>query len=322
MQIYAAGWALQTPILNHFKRFLKINSHHLKLSGIVYPKKIPSNIEGIPVFDFNEVLERIDPSTIFIECYLPSNQELSKDFSNFFQKNNINSQKISEFLRTIIEKDSQELISTPFKHISATDIRSLHKFTPPSFISGNFLDPESYTTANTLHSIFHNSKWDALMEFDNDNSLGQFLINSLSFVQKTRFPKNYQIINSPILFLDSLIKIRQLNDSESFNIIINSTVADQLGNSLEFYKNIFQNHLTIANQPAENSESTAYLSNSTSFMYQRIKSNLQTSTAVMLMQRSIIDYHNLAQALEGQNFRISLRQVDTQPEHLISTLFS
>src|SRR5256885_15757625 len=83
---------------------------------------------------------------------------------------------ISEFLRTIIEKDSQELISTPFKHISATDIRSLHKFTPPSFISGNFLDPESYTTANTLHSIFHNSKWDALMEFDNDNSLGQFLI--------------------------------------------------------------------------------------------------------------------------------------------------
>src|SRR5256885_427321 len=102
-----------------------------------------------------------------------SNLELSKDFSNFFQKNNINSQKISEFLRTIIEKDSQELISTPFKHISATDIRSLHKFTPPSFISGNFLDPESYTTANTLHSIFHNSKWDALMEFDNDNSLGQ-----------------------------------------------------------------------------------------------------------------------------------------------------
>src|SRR5256885_9386229 len=88
---------------------------------------------ALPIY-FNEVLESIDPSTIFIECYLPSNQELSKDFSNFFQKNNINSQKISEFLRTIIEKDSQELISTPFKHISATDIRSLHKFTPPSFI--------------------------------------------------------------------------------------------------------------------------------------------------------------------------------------------
>src|SRR5256885_6088549 len=78
MQIYAAGWALQTPILNHFKRFLKINSHHLKLSGIVYPKKIPSNIEGIPVFDFNEVLERIDPSTIFIECYLRSEEHTSE----------------------------------------------------------------------------------------------------------------------------------------------------------------------------------------------------------------------------------------------------
>src|SRR5256885_11967260 len=83
------------------------------------------------------------------------------------------------------------------------------------------------------------------MEFDNDNSLGQFLINSLSFVQKTRFPKNYQIINSPILFLDSLIKIRQLNDSESFNIIINSTVADQLGKDRKSTR-LNSSHLVIS----------------------------------------------------------------------------
>lgn len=186
MQIYAAGWALQTPILNHFKRFLKSNPHHLSLSGIVYPNKIPSAIEGIPVLDFNEVLKELVSPAIFIECFLPSNQNLSTDFQKFFQKNNIKSIKLPDFLNSLIGDDNENILTLPFQRISTADLRSLRKYPAPSFIGGNFLDPESFTTAQTLHSVLCQSKWEALMSFDKDKSLYQTLLESLSLIQKTR----------------------------------------------------------------------------------------------------------------------------------------
>lgn len=313
---------MQAPILNHFKHFLKSNPHHLTLSGIVYPQKIPSAIEGIPVLDFEEILNESTSPIIFIECFLPSNQKLSSDFQKFFQENDIKSMKISDLLNSLISNDSENTLNIPFHGISTADLRALHNATPPSFIGGKFLDPESFTIAKTLHSIFCQSRWEELMGFDKDKSLHQTLLDSLSLIQKTRAPHNYQIIDSPQLFLGTLLKLRHLNEDQPFTVTLTSTLAAQLGESLEFHEKCFNKSLIITDDATENPDTTAYLSGCASFMHQRLGDNLPTPTALMIMRRSILDYHSLASAFEEQEFRISLRQVDTQPEHLIAAFFS
>ena len=81
MKIYAAGWALQSPALNIFKHFLRLNPA-VEISGIIYPKKIPNHIDGIPVLDFDAAREQIASGDIVLNSYFPAvpNESLSAAF--------------------------------------------------------------------------------------------------------------------------------------------------------------------------------------------------------------------------------------------------
>jgi hypothetical protein len=318
MKIYAAGWALQSPALNIFKCFLRLNPA-VEISGIIYPKKIPNDVEGIPVLDFDAARERIAPSDIVLNCHRPAvpNEGLSAEFKNFFDELGVKTTNVNVFVSSMIGLDLHGQLRLPIEGATSKDVRHLQAMKPLFLADGMFADLESSTTAQMLDAIVRESKWDEILAFDRDKTPESVLFETISDLYRRGYAKNFYVLDTPHVFLNVLLKIKALRPEERFLVKLEPSAAKQLGSRLEF----FQHALEVVEVLEAGKHSDAFLlAGSVAPIVEAFQNAGKAAPAIFFMRRSIFDYRAVTPMLDRQKHRVLLRQVDTSLSNLIAAV--
>jgi hypothetical protein len=318
MKIFAAGWSLQKPHENYFKKFLRLNN--IALAGIVYPKKVPDDIEGIPVLDFETAHDVVKPGDLVLDT--AANPALQKDLNTFFEAKGVKLVSIPSFLDRLISDDQHDALQLPVEGIKPSDIRSLKGASAPGPFDEHFLDPESCRLASKLDSIFRNSEWQRLVEFDNDDTPDSAIFNVLLDLNARGLLKHLIVLDTPRLFLDAILKLKHYDSKASFTVGLSDNAVEDLGERFEFYRRSLSDCIVpfVADEAARDDKSIL-LTGSTDPVLAASSRNPLLS-AICFMRRSIIDYVAVKNALGERQYRILLRQPDTTASNLVAAILT
>lgn len=315
MNIYCAGWALQNPALNYFKKFIVSNS--IKISGIIYPKKVPDNLDGIPILDFESAKKIINTNDIVLDCHRPGidTAKLNLELKNFFESLNIKTISTADFINSLISKDEENSLVFPVPLVTSQDIKLVSNQPNLKFVSNCFADLISYQTACKLTEIFKVSDWDKLISFDKDETPENTLLNIVAEISSYGIPRDFLIIDNPQIFLNVLLKLKTLNPSIDIKISLTAEAIASMGSHYDFYRLILG-----CTEAPEEEKNCIQLAGSLDSITK--KSDFPATSAIFFMKRSIIDFYNIDKNLNQKNHRILLRQVDTTPSNLIAALIA
>ncbi|WP_293776317.1 hypothetical protein [uncultured Oxalicibacterium sp.] len=318
MKIYAAGWALQSPALNFFKQFLRLND--ISISGIVYPRKVPDDLDNIPILDFEAARKIVGQNDIVLECHRPGTADvrLGAELKTFFNSMDIQTMSVQDFIVSLINKDQQNALRFPVPELVSEDIRDLWQQARFSLINDHFADLESYVLGEKLDEIFRNADWDQMLAFDKDDTPDSVLLNLIRDLYEYGICPHFQILDSPRSFLNALLKLKTAYPEADLHVEISDKAIDELGAHFEFYRR----SLCIGTVKEHVESKPTYLSGSVDNIIQKAKSQLQPCNAVFFMRRSIVDYRKLQNEVGSSSHRILLRQPDTMPAHLIAALLT
>jgi hypothetical protein len=319
MNIYAAGWMLQKPDLNFFKKFLRLNKD-CQLAGIIYPEKIPEDIEGIPVLDFKDGEQTIVQGDIVLDA--SANASMQKAFGKYFGARQIAVTSIPDYVGSLIADDHCDGLRLPFYGILSQDVQALKRTAAPTLVGDQFLDFESYDVASKLDNIFRRSEWGRLCEFDRDETPENVLFDIMRDLHSRGVIKHLSVLDSPVVFLNAILKVRLHDSKASFTVALSDHAVKELGHRLEFYQRCLADCLVpFTHSDAGQAEDAVLLSGSTDQVTSMLHS-AGTNSAIFFMRRSIIDYGRLKHLIGDRTHRVLLRQPDTEPSNLIAALLS
>lgn len=313
MNIYCAGWALQSPALNYFKKFLVKNS--IKISGIIYPKKVPDDLDGIPVIDFESAKKIININDIVLDCHRPGidNVRLSIEFKNFFASLSIKTINTGDFINSLIKQDEENSLIFPAPLVTSKDINFISTQPKLNFVSNSFADISSYDTASKLTEIIKAADWDRFLSFDNDETPENTLLKLITEINSYGLPYYFRIIDTPHIFLNVILKLKTLNPSVEIKVSLSSTAISSMGVRYDFYQRILG-----CTEAGLEEKDFIQLSGSLDSVVQT--SDFSATPAIFFMKRSIIDFYNIEKYMGGKKYKTILRQADTMPSNLIAAL--
>ncbi|MBO9829646.1 hypothetical protein J7373_15440 [Xanthomonas sp. A2111] len=317
MRIYAAGWALQNPALNFFKRFLALNA--IQLSGIVYPRKIPDDLDGIPVLDFEAARSELRAGDIVLDCLRPDveHPRLGIVISEFFATLGIQIVGVPAFISGLIEQDRDDLLRFPVAGVTSTHLRGLRDEPIPQFIEDGFADLRSHQVATRLDAITRSNDWDQMLVFDQDQTSEDELHAVMAELHGYGVLQRVHVLDTPLPFLEALLALKIHAPESEVVVELAAAAAQALGPQLEFYRRSLG-----CLQVAEASDGVTYLSGSADAIASVLRPGQMSARAVFFMRRSILDMGTIRRASGAQPYRIMLRQPDTSPSNLIAALLN
>ena len=317
MKIYAAGWALQSPALNFFKQFVRLNA--ISISGIVYPRRVPDDLDDIPVLDFSEAREAISPDDMVLECHRPGTADLrlGMDLKAFFDSLGMQTTSVTAFIVSLIEQDQQNDLKFPVPGLTSQDIRELWNAAPLNFIDEGFADLESYTVGSRLDEIARAADWDRMLAFDQDDTAENVLADVIADLYVRGICLGFHVLDTPRIFLNALLKLKTRYPEAELPVTVNEAAVNELGTHLEFYRR----SLGFTTATADDKKGATCLAGSLDTITQTFQRK-QPARAIFFMRRSIVDYRKLQWTLGTSSHRILLRQPDTLPAHLIAALLT
>lgn len=320
MRVYAAGWALQSPALNFFKQFLALNRETFALTGILYPRRIPAVLEGIPVLDFDEARAALTAQDTVLQCYLPTNPGLAASFNEFFRERGITATRIPDFISALLAADHADRWRLPIDDVRASDIRALAETPLPSLAQGRFLDLASYDTARKLHDLMRASDWSRLLEFDRDDTTDNALAQVVGELHRSAPFSHLRILDTPARFLNALLQLKRHDPDLSPRIELNDAAAQALGPRLAFYQRSLGCIVVPSGSEPAQQDAPVLLSGSIDAISAALRDGVPFKDAIFFMKRSVIDYFRLQRQLGNGDYRVLLRQPDTAPANLIAAL--
>ncbi|MEA9578545.1 hypothetical protein VC218_06325 [Xanthomonas nasturtii] len=316
MRIYAAGWALQSPALNFFKRFLRLNA--IQLSGIIYPRQIPDDLDGIRVLDFDAARSVVRMDDIVLECHRPglADVRLGADLRDFFATLGIRTQGVAEFIRDLVDQDHGDRLRFPLAGVTSSDLRRLRDCPVPHLIGNGFADLRSHQVAIQLDAIARSCDWDQMLAFDDDRTPDDELRFLLCDLYAYGALKRVHVLDTPLPFLEALLSWRIQEPDAELDVELSTAAAEALGPQLEFYRR------SLGCLPvAEAMTDAVYLSGSADAIAS-LHPERAVVPSVFFMRRSILDLGTLRHALDSRPHRLLLRQPDTDPGNLIAALLN
>lgn len=317
MKTFTAGWSLQKPDQNYFKKFLQFNN--IAIDGIIYPKKIPSDIEGIPVLDFTDAQDAVNPDDLVLD--ISANPELQKELEAFFEAKGVKLVSVPDFLDRLISEDQRDELRLPLAGVRASDIRNLKSASVPGLFDEHFLDAESHEVAIRLDTIFRNSEWQRLVEFDRDDTPQNILFGVLLDLNKRGLLKHLSVLDTPRLFLDAILKLKLYDSKATFTVGVSDKAIEELAGRAEFYRRSLSDCIVPYESGAARDNKSILLAGSADSIVSASSHNPLLS-AVCFMPRSIVDYAAIKSALGGRQYRILLRQPDTSAQNLLAAILT
>jgi hypothetical protein len=318
MKTFAAGWSLQKPDQNYFKKFLRINN--IAIDGIIYPKRIPSDIEGIPVLDFEEAHDIVKPDDLVID--LSANRELQVQMEAFFEQKGIKLVSVADFLDRLITEDRDDALRLPVAGIKAGDIRKLKSAPLPGPFDEHCLDFESCEVAGRLDGIFRTSEWQRLIEFDRDDTPGNVLFNVMFDLHGRGLLKHLRVLDTPRVFLDVILKLKLHDSKASFTVSLSDKAIEDLGGRAEFYRRSLADCIVAFDSAEATGDGKSILLTGSADPIVSASSRSTPASAICFMPRSIVDYMAVKHSLAGHQYRILLRQPDTMAQNLIAAILT
>lgn len=318
MKTFTAGWSLQKPDQNYFKKFLHLSN--ISIDGIVYPKKIPNDIEGIPVLGFEEAHEVVKPDDLVVD--MAANPELHKELEAFFEAKGAKLVSVAAFLDRLITEDQHDALRLPVAGIKASDIRNLKSAPVPDPFDEHFLDSESYEVASRLDGIFRNSDWQRLIAFDRDDTPGNVLFGILLDLNARSLLKHLSVLDTPRVFLDAILKLKLYDPKASFTVSLSDSAIEELGGRSEFYRRSLADCIVPFDGGDAPSDSKSILLTGSADPVVSASSRSPLLSAICFMPRSIVDYVAVKNALGQRQYRIMLRQPDTMAQNLIAAILT
>ncbi len=317
MKIFTAGWSLQKPDQNYFKKFLRFND--IKIDGIVYPKKIPEDIEGIPVLGFDTAQAAVQPDDLVID--MAANGELQKELEAFFAAKGVKLISIAAFIDGLLAEDRAGM-RLPVAGVQAGDIRHLKSAPAPDPFDRHFHDAESYDVASKLDGIFRHSEWQRLVEFDRDDTPQNVLLHVLLDLNTRGLLKHLSVIDSPRIFLDAILQLKLYDPKAAFTVGVSDEAIAALGGRAEFYRRSLADCIVpFTDAEASAGGKTILLAGSAEPI---VAAGARASllSAVCFMPRSVLDYLAVKTALGERPYRILLRQPDTAAHNLLAAILT
>jgi len=318
MKTYAAGWSLQKPHENYFKKFLRLND--IALDGIVYPSKVPDDIEGIPVLDFAAAQDAVTPADQVLDT--AANPALQEALAAFFAAKGIRLLSVPHFLDRLIEADRQDALQLPVEGIKASDIRKLKSLPAPGPFEAHFHDPESYRLATILDGVFRHSEWHHLIGFDRDDTPDSVILNMLLDLNTQGLLKHLVVLDTPRLFLDAILKLKHHDAAAAFTVSVSDAAMADLGRRAEFYRRSLSDCLTPYLADAGARDERSLLLSGSAQAILPAGAHGPRSSAICLMRRSIVDYVAVKEAFGESRYRILLRQPDTTASNLVAAILT
>jgi hypothetical protein len=318
MKTFTAGWSLQKPDQNYFKKFLRLNN--ISIDGIVYPKRIPSDIEGIPVLDFGEAHDVVHSDDIVID--LSANPQLQKELETFFETKDVKLVSVAGFLDRVITEDQHDALRLPVAGIKASDIRNLKSAPAPGPFDEHFFDPESYEVASRLDGIFRNSEWQRLIEFDRDDTPGNMFFSVLFDLHARGLLKHLSVLDTPRVFLDAILKLKLCDSKASFTVSLNDKAIEELGGRFEFYRRSLADCIVPFDGDEATGDNKSILLAGSIDPIVSASSRSPLLSAICFMPRSIVDYIAVKNTMGERQYRILLRQPDTMAHNLMAAILT
>lgn len=318
MKTFAAGWSLQKPHENYFKSFLRLND--IALDGIVYPKKVPDDIEGIPVLDYETAQDAVRPGDLVLD--MAANPALRENLAAFFAAKGIQLVSVPDFVDRLIAEDRQDALHLPVEGIRASDIGKLKGVPAPFFFDEHFLDPESYKVAATLDGIFRQSAWQHLIGFDRDDTPDSVVFDVLFDLNAQGLLKHLVVLDTPRLFLDAILKLKHHDAGTPFTVSVSDTAIAELGGRAEFYRRSLSDCMVpfVGDEVARDRQSVLLSGSAAPVLAASARGPLLS--AICFMRRSIIDYVAVKDVLRERQYRILLRQPDTTASNLVAAILT
>lgn len=314
MRIYAAGWALQSPALNFFKRFLRMNA--IQLSGIVYPRRIPDDLDGIAVLDFDAARGVVRTDDVVLDCHRPGlgSARLGTDLREFFATLGIRTQSVAAFVADLVDQDHGNRLRFPVAGVTSADLRRLRDRPVPRLVDDGFADLRSHQVAIQLDAIARSCDWDQMLAFDDDATPEDALRVLLSELHAYGVLQRVHVLDTPLPFLEALLAWRIQEPDAKLEVELSTAAAEALGPQLDFYRR------SLGCLPAaETTAGVVYLAGSADAIA-ALGPGRAAAAAVFFMRRSILDLDALRRAPDARPHRLVLRQPDTDPGNLIAAL--
>lgn len=319
MKIYTAGWALENPAFNVFKRFLKRNVSRIEVGGILYPKRVPPSIEGIPVIEFADGRTRFDGP--LVDCMHRDNNNMRDVFARWCETEGVPLISVPQLVSRLIAEDTGDTWCLPFEAVSGADIRALAAKPLPGMIEGRFADIRSWHLAQKLHHILASSHWDRLLDFDQDDTLDAALLRTVQELWTTLAPASCRILGPAVQFLDVLLGLMR-HGLDVCDVVITQEQWRALGPRRSFYGCCFGERLVVIDDEAAQPPVPGewHLSDSLDALLSRTGAALPSGPVVVRLRGSLVDYHRMADHWAGKDLRVSLVQPDIAADHLVATV--
>lgn len=318
MKTFTAGWSLQKPEQNYFKKFLHINN--ISIDGIIYPKKIPKDIEGIPVLDFDDARDRVTPNDLVLD--VGDNPELKAELDTFFTAKGIDRVGIPAYLDRLISEDQHDALQLPVAGMQSSDIRHLKSTPRHGRFDEHFLDAASYDVASRLDGIFRDSQWQKLVQFDLDDTPDLVLLDILLDLNKQGLVKQLRVHDTPRAFLDAILKLKLHDAKASFSVSVSEQAFAELGGRAEFYRRSLADCIVPFTGGGASTDPTSIMLTGSIDAIVAASAQGPLPSAICFMPRSIIDYVAVKNAFGERQYRILLRQPDTMAQHLIAAILT
>lgn len=316
MKTFASGWMFVKPDQNYFKKFLQ--SNRIAIAGIVYPKKVLPEVEGIPVLDFDDASAVIKPGDRVLDVSV--NPELRGPLEAFFDARGVRRISVAEFLDGLITDDQHDALVLPVPGVKASDIRNLKQLPPPGRFDAHFFDFESYAVASRLDQVFRHSDWAQLIPFDRDDTPANALLTILLDLHARSLVRHLHVLDTPRIFLDAILKLRLHDAKASFTVGVSDHAFAELGGRAEFYRRSLADCIVPFASAVPESRAIVLAGSPDKVM--AAHAGGPRLSAICFMPRSIIDYVALNNALGDGQYKILLRQPDTIAQNLLAAVLT
>lgn len=310
------GWTFVTPKFNGYKQFFWVNKARYPLAAIAFARRQIDALDGIPIFEFDEVHERFGKEGFRLLC-TTINKEVLASAERYFSATGAKIEALPDFLAHESANGLDAAVS-PFEAIPFSRMKEDRP--PRGIVSRRLYSHESYQLYSALLKAFGEYRWDAFYDLASSKTDDAFLTNALD----RRFANgvfNFVLLGpDAMLPADVLLAIAPMHHTGSVSLIV--TDETHLGARAGFYRLILRDRLVVGGAPSGILCVVAAKVAELAMWVEKNHAQARTAEIVVRLPGSIYDLHDLVQMLDANSMphRIVLDQISVDSSKLYAEL--
>lgn len=319
VRVFAAGWTFKLVQLYFLKKLIAGNSF-IRFSGIVYPRRKISAVEGVPILEPEEFLAEYRKGDILVDASF--DKSIRDSLNEIFSGHGIDVVELESFLKDTAQLDVLNEVIWPIQGLDSETLRTAAGFSTPSFFGGDrYHDRQSYEIAKNLVDIFTHFRWHEIFRYDEDDTVQHALATVFVELLSDCTSLNFVLLDSPTLFLDAIVSFKRDFPDVEVSLHMNKTGDPYLANQKEYCEQLFGENLHQVSylDRTLKLDNAVYLCARPAEYAALLRTELFVAT-IAVLTRSIFDLQPFRAIRNDRNYSLLLRQPNSNLDNLIAAL--